>query len=58
MHIFIEYIIVLASSLFSIGTTNGIVTLSGSIDRETVSRYIVSISVSLLQLNPEIIMYS
>uniref|UniRef100_A0A1X7VA24 Cadherin domain-containing protein n=1 Tax=Amphimedon queenslandica TaxID=400682 RepID=A0A1X7VA24_AMPQE len=32
------------SSLFSIGTTNGIVTLAGSIDRETISRYIVSIS--------------
>lgn len=36
----------LASNLFSIGLLTGVVSLSGSIDRETVSRYIISLSVS------------
>lgn len=41
------YFIIVASNLFTIGLTSGIVQISGTIDRETTSRYIVSLSVCI-----------
>ena len=37
----------IASGLFSMGITTGVVSLAGTLDRETKSRYIVSIWVNL-----------